>query len=109
MSNPKSKDLLLLSHLTRNPDTYHSCYALAGLSSVQHYNYFTEVQGREEATPLDFAFRWASSPHIPQAKGEEQDRTFDKKDRVLPIHPIYVIPWANVEQAHDLFSQKKGF
>lgn len=109
MSNPKSKDLSLLSHLTRNPDTYHSCYTLAGLSSVQHYNYFTEVDGREEVTPLDFAFRWASSPDTPQAKGEEQDRIFDKEDMVLPIHPIYVIPWNNVEQTHDLLSQKKGF
>lgn len=101
--------MLLLSHVTRNPDAYHSCYTLAGLSCVQHYNYFTKVDGHEVVSPLNFAFRWASSPDTPQVKGEEQERIFDEEDRVLPIHPIYVIPWNNVEQTHDLFSQKEGF
>lgn len=109
MSKPQSKDLSLLSHLTRNPDAYHSCYTLAGLSSVQHYNYFTELDGHEVVSPLDFAFRWASSPDTPQTMGEGQERIFDEEDRVLPIHPIYVIPWNNVEHTHDFFSQKKGF
>ncbi|KAI9700048.1 MAG: CAAX farnesyltransferase (FTase) subunit beta [Candelina mexicana] len=94
---------------SKHPDSYHSCYVLAGLSSAQHYYYFQEHDASQLAAPLSSAFHWASSQIIPASDGEEQPSVFDTEDRVNLIHPIYVIPWGVAERTRAWYEAKAKF
>lgn len=93
----------------RFPDAYHSCYTLAGLSSAQHSNYYTGVSPTDATYPLDSAMRWDSCPRTASTEQPEHEDMFDPGDRLLPVHPIYVIPWAAVERTYTKFVSKIGF
>jgi len=99
------------SNLTtdRRPDAYHSCYTLAGLSSVQHIHYYNDVSHAGEAYPLDSAPRWVSGEQVAQDVQTEREEVYDPEDKLMPMHPIYVIPWAAVERTHARFAAKIGF
>ena len=104
-----AKEMLSCWKLTpdsRYPDAYHSCYVLAGLSSTQYHNYFTGVHG--DARTVDSALQWASSA---VSFGEEsgKERLVDAEDQIEALHPIFVIPWAAVDQCSQFFVQKRGF
>ena len=88
--------------ISRRADAYHTCYTLAGLSSAQHYNRFTGLC--KSGSSLDYALQWVSLP-----KMSMDDVNIKEEDRVMAIHPIYAIPWADVDQAHDWFCNKRGF
>ena len=93
---------------SRYPDAYHSCYVLAGLSSTQYYNYFSEDESEaRRVDSLDSALRWTSSAISFGERGD--DRVVDVEDRVEALHPIFVIPWAAVDRCSRFFSQKRGF
>jgi protein farnesyltransferase subunit beta len=49
------------------------------------------------------AYRWTSEPII------EDSQIFDEKDRVTPLHPIFVIPEGVAEKTRAYFSSKGGF
>ncbi len=110
VSNPrKIVHCAKLTRLSRYPDAYHSCYVLAGLSSTQYYNYFTADCGDTRSVDsLDSALRWTSSAiSLGQESGKE--RFVDAEDVLEPLHPIFVIPWAAVEECRQLFRHKRGF
>ena len=96
------------TRLDRYPDAYHSCYVLAGLSSTQYYNYFTgDSSDAGTVDSLGSALRWASSAIFSNKSGNEG--LDDAEDRLEPLHPIFVIPWAAVEGCSKLFREKTGF
>lgn len=74
---------------------------------MQNYSYFPGFAGEEGGSPHNSALRWVSLPEMPKAKQEEQ--IFDAEDQLIPMHPIYVIPWDKVEQTHSFFAHKGGF
>jgi len=102
---PGTQDLA--NRFCRHADAYHSCYALAGLSSAQHRNEFV-LSTEPGSDPVGYAFAWMhSEAYTLQRPAEEQ--IFEEEDTVEPIHPIYVIPFAAVEQTRAWFSNKEGF
>ncbi|KAL8850792.1 MAG: hypothetical protein Q9221_004290 [Calogaya cf. arnoldii] len=84
------------------PDSYHTCYVLAGLSSAQHYNHYTKSQTDNVSPGLNDAFLWASMPY---GSGSE----IGDGPILRPIHPIYVIPWSAVEDTRGYFEQQGQF
>ena len=96
-----------LTWLSRYPDAYHSCYVLAGLSSTQYYNYFTADYGDAGTVhSLDSALQWSwSGVSLEDENGDAG--LVDAEDMLEPLHPIFVIPWAAVEQCCQFFRQKK--
>lgn len=94
---------------SRYPDAYHSCYVLAGLSSTKYYNYFTgDSSGARTVGSLDSALQWASSAISPEDESGNE-ALVGAENKVEPLHPIFVIPWAAVEGCSQFFSQKTGF
>ncbi|KAL2870853.1 CAAX farnesyltransferase subunit beta RAM1 [Aspergillus lucknowensis] len=75
----------------KHPDSYHTCYTLTGLSSVQHYHYHTDASAtsNEECSS---AFSWK---YIRVRKSDNHGsdiNVFDENDRLAAFHPLYVIP-----------------
>lgn len=93
----------------RHPDSYHSCYILAGLSSAQHYYYLSGQDHTKSAGPLSSAFRWTYSETIRDPNGEQETPIFDEDDRLKVIHPIFVIPWGVAEKTRACYDAKAGF
>lgn len=75
---------------TRSPDSYHTCYVLAGLSETQHHHYRTDVSA-SSSEAFASAFSWKSSPI-------REDNVFEKNDRLTAFHPLYVIPHRAAEK-----------
>ncbi|KAJ5899747.1 hypothetical protein N7495_004491 [Penicillium taxi] len=67
----------------KNPDSYHTCYVLAGLSALQHYHYRTDTSSNKKFAG---AFSWKSTPI-------RDGNVYERKDRLEPIHPLYGIPY----------------
>ncbi|KAI9765596.1 MAG: CAAX farnesyltransferase (FTase) subunit beta [Geoglossum simile] len=88
------------------PDAYHTCYILAGLSSAQHYYYFSRKGTFDASIALSSAFHWEASEIIPTADGRAEDTVFDEKDRVRLIHPVYVLPWGVAESVRTWFNSQ---
>jgi len=84
------------------PDSYHSCYTLAGLSSAQHYHYYTNDSSI--SGPSSSAFSWKYSGSVLGPDGKEDHSVYDVEDRVLPIHPVFVIPHAAVDRTRAWFN-----
>ncbi|KAL1995824.1 hypothetical protein VTN49DRAFT_690 [Thermomyces lanuginosus] len=69
----------------KRPDSYHTCYALAGLSMLQHHHYRVEASSPVKGV-FASAFSWTSAPFRSDAN------VFDEEDRLVPLHPLYTIP-----------------
>src|SRR5437762_3436232 len=109
--------------IARTVDSYHSYYTLAGLSSAQHYYYFSgkdfdhAAPGDSEAGQLGIQgllsspFCWSSSKFIrlPQSKTELKISSFDEADRVELIHPIFVLPWGVAEKTRAWYERRASF
>ncbi|RPB17441.1 terpenoid cyclases/Protein prenyltransferase [Morchella conica CCBAS932] len=118
------------------PDFYHTCYVLLGLSSAQHYSYYTPSpetlpasaplageEGENEDLPLRSAFTWRVSERIPSVvKGVYEPVVEDIPtwpddvaeegavgDRLKPHHPIFNIPLECVEAAERWVAGRVGF
>ena len=89
----------------RPPDGYHTCYTLAGLSSIQNKSRFERNDCLAEQ-PLGAAFGWVTSPHEGDA-GE--GALFDAADLLEPLHPIFMIPFDAAEQMRRQATVKAGF
>ena len=90
------------------PDGYHSCYALTGLSSIQHRQYFNAKLPPGEH-PLESAFRWESSRDSLDERKVGGSSLFDVEDLLEPIHPVFVIPFDAIDRARVWASGKIGF
>lgn len=93
--------MLILSD--RHPDSYHSCYTLTGLSTIQHYHYYTEQQQLIGGS-FGSSFSWESVPAkvVIDADdgvgGQIHGRDIISKcDRLVAFHPLYTIPHKNAE------------
>lgn len=92
------------------PDAYHTCYSLAGLSAAQNiwiYEGPDAAEGEEPiCTNLRAAFGWRSE--IPNH--EQMDRwAFDEEDRLVSVHPVFVVPADVVEKVKRQFEHVSGF
>ncbi|KAJ5216290.1 uncharacterized protein N7498_002697 [Penicillium cinerascens] len=74
----------------KSPDSYHTCYVLAGLSETQHHHYRTDISASSSEV-FASAFSWKSSPI-------REDNVFEKNDRLTALHPLYVIPHQAAER-----------
>ncbi|KAL8967818.1 MAG: hypothetical protein Q9197_005218 [Variospora fuerteventurae] len=66
----------------------------------------------KEDTPSgaeDDAFQWASLPRSSVAGKQTEPEITEAEDRLVPIHPIYVIPWPAVERAVSWYQEKRDF
>ncbi|PYH96834.1 beta subunit of farnesyltransferase [Aspergillus ellipticus CBS 707.79] len=77
----------------KHPDSYHTCYTLTGLSSVQYHHYHTTSSVSSKGAS---AFSWKYTP-ITTSETPSDQNVFDEKDRLTAFHPIYVIPHAAAE------------
>lgn len=78
---------------SKSPDSYHTCYNLAGLSALQHYHYY---ESPLSAAHFATAFTWRVVDHQPTTSRSLDVDVFDDADRLRPFHPVYVIPHASV-------------
>ncbi|KAL3464135.1 terpenoid cyclases/protein prenyltransferase alpha-alpha toroid [Aspergillus heterothallicus] len=80
----------------KHPDSYHTCYTLTGLSSVQYRHYHTDNSATSN-TSFSSAFSWKYHP-VQNLDGRETDNNvFDETDRLAAFHPLYVIPHNSAE------------
>ncbi|KAF2104270.1 terpenoid cyclases/Protein prenyltransferase [Rhizodiscina lignyota] len=87
---------------SKNPDGYHTCYNLAGLSWAQNYHVWNaEKEDIDMTAPLSAPFSWSTT--------EKPDLPCDEEDRVAPMHPIYVIPHEKATEARNYFLNRVGF
>ncbi|KAK2786977.1 CAAX farnesyltransferase (FTase) subunit beta [Onygenales sp. PD_12] len=77
----------------KTPDSYHTCYILAGLSTAQNDHFNTGSAASTAPHSLfPSAFSWS---HVPVAPATEQDPAsivFEEEDRLETVHPLFVIP-----------------
>ncbi|KAL8948562.1 MAG: hypothetical protein Q9222_005258 [Ikaeria aurantiellina] len=92
---------------SKYPDAYHSCYTLAGLSSLQNHNYYHDTVGSSQLSSLDHAFQWRSMPTFSKAEMQSGTTDANSQERLTPIHPIFVIPWAAVEATASFYETKE--
>ena len=74
----------------RRPDSFHTCYALAGLSSLQYRHHYSS--GVPADAPFASAFAWVSHPILAEEQLTPDGIVFDEADRLQPVHPVFVIP-----------------
>lgn len=92
----------------RHADAYHTCYALAGLSSAQNRSRF-DAAAAPIPGPLECAFAWSYVEDLHGGdNGDGSKRICQEEDMVEPVHPIFVIPYAAVSQTRSYFSAKAG-
>lgn len=84
------------------PDSYHTCYVLAGLSAAQNIFTYQEVDkmGVAGATA---AFGWSV-----EGRGSD-DVPCEYMDRVKAVHPVFVVSFESVEEARRHFEEKEEF
>ncbi|KAH9840427.1 Protein farnesyltransferase subunit beta [Teratosphaeria destructans] len=88
---------------TVRADGYHTCYALAGLSHAVNRYWYEEEQEEEEGTGrLMAAFRWRGER---AGDGELREWGVEEEDCVECVHPVFVIPFARVEEARVMFAE----
>jgi len=89
----------------RSPDAYHTNYNLAGLSAAQnHYIYHPSAAsdgGKKIEGNFTGGFGWRTRPFT--------QLPCDEGDRIVPCHPVYVVPWGKAEAARRYFEVKRGF
>lgn len=78
----------------RRPDSYHTCYALVGLSLTQHFHYFEQPTTNERFASV-VTWKAIQGPDGPQY-GLDPDVS-DEMDAVKAVHPVYVISHESVE------------
>lgn len=84
---------------SKHPDTYHSCYVLAGLSTAQHiFAFDMEKFGIIPAT-AGFGWRVVGRAEV----------TCDEGDWVQPSHPVFVVPFESAAACRRHFEDKEEF
>ena len=78
----------MLRESCRRPDSYHTCYTLSGISTVEHLHSYGVGDQKE---PFASAFSWEASKATVPSEGDPT-RVFDTGADLKAIHPVYVIP-----------------
>ncbi|KAF2400939.1 terpenoid cyclases/Protein prenyltransferase [Trichodelitschia bisporula] len=86
---------------TTYPDGYHSCYVLAGLSAAQNVFKFEVDEKLLGVTPGTAAYGWTT---VGQANVPG-----DEEDRIIPVHPVLVVPFERAAECRGYFESKIGF
>jgi len=86
----------------RHPDSYHTCYTLAGLSALQYHHFHTDSTGGIFAS----AFSWRYVPISSTSELEPDVNVFDERDRLRAFHPLYVIPHEAAENMHAWYERQ---
>ncbi len=87
-----------------NPDSYHTCYVVAGLSSAQHKWHFNATPSKAETSGiLSAPYQWTCEPFV------DTTQIYEEEDRVGTLHPVFVIPEGVAEQTRAYFASKGGF
>ncbi|KAL4803680.1 terpenoid cyclases/protein prenyltransferase alpha-alpha toroid [Aspergillus unguis] len=89
----------------KHPDSYHTCYTLTGLSSIQHHHYHTNssaIPGKQFSS----AFSWKCRNARESEDGISDINAFDKSDLLKALHPLYLIPHKAVESMRLWCEQK---
>lgn len=109
---------------SKGPDSYHTCYTLAGLSTGEHYHYYTSESAsahdpKKDGARFNSAFSWKSVSHEQREKSTTYanqvehddnasgkpvsplDRHFDSGCRLNAVHPIFGIPYHSVAQIRE--------
>ncbi|KAG5304654.1 CaaX farnesyltransferase beta subunit Ram1 [Histoplasma capsulatum G186AR] len=77
----------------KNPDSYHTCYILAGLSTAQHHHFHTGIASAGEPNnPFPSAFSWSHAPATASTEQGQSSIVFNEEDRLEVVHPLFVIP-----------------
>lgn len=74
----------------RRADSYHTCYTLAGLSSLQYVHYYSDLAAA--TSHFASAFAWACRENLSDSDDLLEKDVFDESDRLRSLHPVYVIP-----------------
>ncbi|KAF2857653.1 terpenoid cyclases/Protein prenyltransferase [Piedraia hortae CBS 480.64] len=84
-----------------NPDAYHTCYSLAGLSAaVNTCNFRVGGSDASGARNLPAAFQWTARG---ATDAELEELLLERQDAVECVHPVFVIPFHAVEYAGRSF------
>lgn len=75
----------------RRPDSYHTCYTLAGISVVEHTHSYRDTSSSRTDDDFAPAFAWDASRHRETSEGVP-GHDFDTGAGVKALHPVYVIP-----------------
>ncbi|KDB20981.1 hypothetical protein H109_07104 [Trichophyton interdigitale MR816] len=84
----------------KHVDSHHTCYTLAGLSSVQH-RHVNSSNVNASGDSLEAAFGWTSSPLSINNDSAVADTVYEARDRLAALHPLFVIPHAAVDAIHS--------
>ncbi|KAG8211468.1 CaaX farnesyltransferase beta subunit [Trichophyton interdigitale] len=84
----------------KHVDSHHTCYTLAGLSSVQH-RHVNSSNVNASGDSLEAAFGWTSSPLSINNDSAAADTVYEARDRLAALHPLFVIPHAAVDAIHS--------
>jgi protein farnesyltransferase subunit beta len=87
---------------SKHPDTYHSCYSLAGLSACQYVAEWSKNGGEHVVgNILTAPYGWRIKEAAPGPWAES--------DFVVPVHPVFVIPLEKAAGCREYFEAKDGF
>lgn len=89
----------------RHPDSYHTCYTLAGLSSLQYIHYYTETSAA--TSHFASAFAWACREKSSEGGDFLEENVYDESDRLRSLHPVYTIPHEAVVNLRT-WAEKQG-
>ncbi|OAT06004.1 protein farnesyltransferase subunit beta [Blastomyces gilchristii SLH14081] len=86
----------------KNPDSYHTCYILSGLSTAQHHHFNTGVASvTGPDNPFPSAFSWSHAPVTASTEHDQSTIVFDEGDRLEVVHPLFVIPHRAAENMRE--------
>ncbi|KAI4185127.1 MAG: hypothetical protein LQ346_005971 [Caloplaca aetnensis] len=86
-----------------------SSMAATVIGAAQHFVHYSKASQEPNSEELKDAFKWVSSPRSPPSGKEGDPEVIEVEDRLLPIHPIYVIPWPAFKDAASWYEGKAGF
>lgn len=85
---------MISTDIKRRPDSYHTCYTLIGVSTVEHLHTYTD-EGLTD--PFSSAFSWAATGAQIPSEGDG-DTLFETGANLRAVHPVFMIPHEAVDQ-----------
>ncbi|KAJ9292938.1 hypothetical protein DTO271G3_8236 [Paecilomyces variotii] len=89
----------------KHPDSYHTCYTLTGLSSLQNHHFHTDDSSASRSV-FSSAFSWKYTPIVSSSQVDSDVNVFDERDRLQAFHPIYSIPHKAAENMRAWFESR---
>jgi protein farnesyltransferase subunit beta len=105
LSAAQAKKGGLIDKPGKRPDTYHTCYNLAGLSAAQHSYVFDEEMKGDVGKEGELG-----APYHWRTEGEfEGEKVWGEEDLVEEVHPIFIVPYGAAAACRAYFEAKEGF